>query len=76
MKWDELSAPEFEKAVIACKGVCVVPIGVIEKHGDHLPLGTDMFEAGEVAKLGVLRDDRKLEFKVTLARRDRLFQEQ
>ena len=33
-------------------------------------------QAGEVAKLGVLRDDRKLEFKVTLARRDRLFQEQ
>lgn len=54
MKWDELSAPEFEKAVAACKGVCVVPIGVIEKHGDHLPLGTDMFEAGEVAKRAAL----------------------
>ena len=33
-------------------------------------------QAGEVTKLGVLRDDRTLEFKVTLARRDRLFQEQ
>jgi len=33
-------------------------------------------QAGEVVKLGVLRDDKNLEFKVTLARRDKLFQEQ
>jgi creatinine amidohydrolase len=45
MKWEELTAPEFEQAVKATGGVCVVPIGVIEKHGDHLPLGTDMMFA-------------------------------
>jgi len=28
-----------------CAGVCIVPVGVVEKHGDHLPLGTD-FMAG------------------------------
>jgi len=33
-------------------------------------------QAGEVVKLGVLRDDKNLEFKVTLARRDKLFQAQ
>ncbi|MEI7911074.1 MAG: trypsin-like peptidase domain-containing protein [Verrucomicrobiota bacterium] len=33
-------------------------------------------QAGEVVKLGVLRDDKNLEFKVTLARRDHLFQTQ
>ena len=26
-------------------GVCVIPIGIIEKHATHLPLGTDLFEA-------------------------------
>lgn len=31
-------------------------------------------QAGEVVTLGVLRDDKTLEFKVTLARRDKLFQ--
>lgn len=33
-------------------------------------------QAGEIVKLGVLRDDKNLDFKVTLARRDKLFQEQ
>lgn len=32
-------------------------------------------QAGEAVKLGVLREDRNLEFKVTLARRDKLFQD-
>lgn len=32
-------------------------------------------QAGEVVKLGVVRDDKNLEFKVTLARRDKLFEE-
>ena len=33
-------------------------------------------QAGDVILLGVLRDDKNLEFKVSLARRDKLFQEQ
>ncbi len=41
MNWEKLTAEEFEKAVDACEGVCLLPIGVIEKHGDHLPLGQD-----------------------------------
>jgi len=32
-------------------------------------------QAGEQVKLGVLRDDKNLEFKVTLARRDKLYQD-
>ncbi len=41
MNWEKITSPEFEKAVISCGGVCLLPIGVIEKHGDHLPLGQD-----------------------------------
>jgi S1-C subfamily serine protease len=33
-------------------------------------------QAGDVVKLGVLRDDKNIDFKVALARRDKLFQEQ
>lgn len=43
--WEELTAPEFAKAVEASGGVCVIPLGVIEKHGAHLPLGTDVYQA-------------------------------
>ncbi len=49
MQWEHLTAPDFEKAVEACAGVGIVAIGVLEPHGPHLPLGTDMFEAHAVA---------------------------
>lgn len=32
------------------KGVCIVPIGCLEKHGPHSPLGTDTIIAGETAR--------------------------
>ncbi|MCL2819963.1 MAG: creatininase family protein [Oscillospiraceae bacterium] len=50
MLWDELTSKDFEKAVDKCDGVCVLPMGVLEKHGDHLPLGTDMYIATETVK--------------------------
>lgn len=49
MKWEELTAPQFARAVARCDGVCLLPLGVIEKHGDHLPLGTDLLIARELA---------------------------
>jgi creatinine amidohydrolase len=47
--WDELTAPDFVKAVEQSKGVCLLTIGILEKHGPHLPLGTDIFECRKVA---------------------------
>jgi len=49
MKWEELTAPQFASAVEACGGICLLPLGVIEKHGEHLPLGTDLLVAREIA---------------------------
>ena len=48
-KWEDLTSPKFAKAVELSGGVCVIPMGVIEKHGPHLPLGTDMYESREIA---------------------------
>jgi len=50
MLWEELHAGDFEACVQKSKGVCVLPLGVVEKHGNHLPLGTDMYIATAVAK--------------------------
>jgi len=47
--YDELTAPDFVKAVELSEGVCLLPMGVLEKHGAHLPLGTDIFECRKVA---------------------------
>ena len=42
---EELTSPQFVRAVELSGGVCVIPIGIIEKHATQLPLGTDLFEA-------------------------------
>ena len=48
--WEELTAKEFDESIAFGEGVCVLPIGVLEKHGDHLPLGTDMYVVTALAK--------------------------
>jgi len=40
--WEELTGPDFIAAIRQAQGVCVLPFGIIEKHGPHLPLGTDL----------------------------------
>lgn len=49
VKWEELSTPEFTQAVAQSGKVCVLPLGIIEKHGPSLPLGTDLYIVREVA---------------------------
>ncbi len=48
--WEQLTAPQFARAVEEVRGVCVLPLGVLEKHGEHLPIGTDLMMAREVAR--------------------------
>ena len=45
MLWEELREEEFEEAIKRSGGLCVLPLGCLEKHGQHLPVGTDYFEA-------------------------------
>lgn len=49
MLWEELAAPDFEKALKASKEVCVIPLGSMEKHGPHLPVGMDTMLARVVS---------------------------
>ena len=49
MIWDNLREEEFEGAIEKSKGLCVIPIGCVEKHGQHLPVGTDYIEAMTIA---------------------------
>ena len=48
-KMEEITSPKFPLAVEKSGGVCVIPMGIIEKHGPHLPIGTDLFESREIA---------------------------
>ena len=48
-KLEELTAPDFVKAVDKSSKTVILPIGVFEKHGPHMPLGTDLYTAREIA---------------------------
>lgn len=42
--WEELTAADFVQAIDRAQGTCILPFGILEKHGPHLPLGTDLFD--------------------------------
>jgi len=41
-QWGELTAGDFRQGIQQSKGTCLLPFGILEKHGPHLPLGTDL----------------------------------
>lgn len=50
MLWENLREEEFESAIKESAGLCIVPVGCLEKHGQHLPVGTDVIHITEIAK--------------------------
>ena len=49
-KWEELTGPDFVKAIQQSQGTCLLPIGILEKHGAHLPLGNDLINVRYVSE--------------------------
>jgi creatinine amidohydrolase len=56
MNWENLTGPEFEAAVEKCGRVCLLPLGVVEKHGDHLPLGMDTIYIHDICTRAAKRE--------------------
>ncbi len=42
--WEELTAADFREGIHRSQGTCLLPFGILEKHGPHLPLGTDLLD--------------------------------
>lgn len=54
--WEDLNMPGFEALRRKIQTV-LIPVGSLEEHGPHLPLGTDTFHALEVARrVGQMRE--------------------
>jgi creatinine amidohydrolase len=49
-KWEELTGPDFIQAIQKAQGTCMLPFGIIEKHGPQLPLGTDLIDIRYVSE--------------------------
>ncbi|MBP3337593.1 MAG: creatininase family protein [Clostridia bacterium] len=56
MRWEHLREEEFQKAIKKSNGVCVLPIGALEKHGQHLPVGTDSILATQIVRKAAERE--------------------
>lgn len=48
-RWDELVASDWSKALQQSDSTCILPIGILEKHGPHAPIGSDLIHVREWA---------------------------
>lgn len=55
MQWENLTSPDFAAAVRET-GVCILTFGVLERHSEHLPLGTDYLNGHKLACLAAERE--------------------
>ncbi|NJK95013.1 MAG: creatininase family protein [Bacteroidales bacterium] len=53
---EELTSPQMTEALKLSAKTCIIPIGVIEKHGPHLPIGTDLLESRELARRAATKE--------------------
>jgi creatinine amidohydrolase len=49
VQWESLTSGDFAKAITQAQGTCLLPFGILEKHGQQLPLGTDLLNVRYVS---------------------------
>ena len=57
MLWEKLREEEFENAIERSGGVCIIPMGCLEKHGQHLPVGTDHLETESIIEAALKKEE-------------------
>jgi creatinine amidohydrolase len=56
VKWEELTAEDFDKGLKIANNTCVLPFGIVEKHGPTGPLGTDLLNVRYATVTAALRE--------------------
>jgi creatinine amidohydrolase len=54
--WEDLTAEDFNKALVASRNTCALPFGIIEKHGPSGPLGTDLLNVRYTSELAAKQE--------------------
>lgn len=57
MEWEEMTTYDLEEYAKKEDAVAIVPVGCLEAHGPHLPLGTDILAVGKIALLAAEREE-------------------
>src|SRR5258706_353916 len=55
-RWDELTASDWPMALKNSNRTCILPIGILEKHGPHVPIGSDLIQVREWATRATKRE--------------------
>src|SRR4029078_8386988 len=55
-KWEELTAADFAKAIKQANFSCVLPFGILEKHGPSGPIGTDLIDVRYITTKAVQKE--------------------
>ena len=55
-KWEELTAEDFVKALQQANSTCVLPFGILEKHGPSGPIGTDLIDVRYITSKAVQKE--------------------
>ena len=55
-KWEELTAEDFVKALNQANATCVLPFGILEKHGPSGPIGTDLIDVRFITTKSVQKE--------------------
>lgn len=55
-RWDELTASEWPRALALSDSTCILPFGVLEKHGPHGPIGSDLIKVREFSAMATKKE--------------------
>lgn len=56
VRWDELTYSDWQQAMELANYTCILPIGILEKHGPGIPIGADLIKAREWASRAAERE--------------------
>jgi creatinine amidohydrolase len=56
VQWEDLVAGDWPAALEKSRKTCILPLGIIEKHGPHGPLGTDLIAAHDWSVLAAKKE--------------------
>lgn len=55
-RWDELTASDWAAALEKSHQTAILPVGILEKHGPHAPIGSDVIQSHELVARAVKQE--------------------
>ena len=56
MKWENLTSLEFDEAIEKSGGLCILPLGSLETHGEHIVTGCDSLKVQNIVNIAAEKE--------------------